>query len=72
MKKQLLNKENISPACAYCLHGKLSPDRQSVLCIKKGVLLPTSSCKKFIYDPLKRQPQRLPKIPKMNPEDFAL
>lgn len=72
MRKKLLNKDDISPACAYCLHGKMSPGNQSVLCIKKGVMLPTSSCNKFVYDPLKRRPQRMPKLPKMESEDFEL
>lgn len=72
MRKKLLNKDDISPACAYCLHGKMSAGKQSVLCIKKGIMLPTSSCKKFVYDPLKRRPQRTPKLPKMESEDFEL
>ncbi|MEI6578939.1 MAG: hypothetical protein WCN92_05680 [Eubacteriales bacterium] len=72
MKNKLLNEKTISPACTYCVHGRLSPDKLSVLCIKKGVMLPTSSCRRFIYDPLKRQPQRLPRLPKFNAEDFEL
>ena len=72
MKNKLLNEKSISPACAYCGHGRLSPDRLSVLCIKKGIMLPTSSCRKYVYDPLKRQPQRLPRMPKFSAKDFKL
>lgn len=72
MKKKLLNEKDISSSCAYCLSGRLSPDNLSVLCIKKGIMMPTSSCSKFAYDPLKRQPQRMPKLPKLDAGDFEL
>ncbi|MGI6248810.1 MAG: hypothetical protein ACOYJX_05350 [Acutalibacteraceae bacterium] len=72
MKKKLTNEKNISPSCSTCQHGKLSPNRQRILCLKKGIMLPSSHCRKYIYDPLKRQPVRPPEAPKFNPEDFTL
>jgi len=72
MKNKLVNENSISAACSHCLNGRLSPDKLSVLCKKKGVMLPTSSCRKFVYDPLKRKPLRLPKLPKMEAGDFEL
>lgn len=70
MKKGLFNSKDIEPLCSLCLHGKLAPDRQSILCIKKGLMRPESKCRQFTYDPLKRVPRREQTLPSLNPEDF--
>ncbi|HPZ00203.1 MAG TPA: hypothetical protein PLS28_01895 [Clostridiales bacterium] len=59
----------ITPACKYCSVGKLSPTGKEVLCVKRGIMLPDSSCKRFQYDPLKREPDRKPKLKKEYKED---
>ena len=65
--------KSISPSCSYCQFGRLSPDKEGILCIQQGIMLPSSSCKKFKYDPLKRQPKQKPKLfTGYNPEDFVL
>ena len=66
--KKLLNKKEISPSCSYCAHGKLSPDGETVLCKKKGIVEKDFACRKFVYDVLKRQPKRPKKLEKFNPE----
>ena len=71
MKQSLLNAK-IRPACAYCAIGKLSCDGTSVLCTKKGVMMPDSSCRAFRYDPLKRVPQQKPHLPEHSVEEFSL
>ncbi len=71
MKQSLLNAK-IRPACIYCAIGKVSCDRQTVLCIKKGVMQPDSHCRAFRYDPLKRVPQENPQLPQFSAEDFSL
>ena len=51
--------------CAYCLHSSDFND-QYVLCEHKGPVGQAESCRRFEYDPLRRQPppvQRLEKIP---------
>ncbi len=58
---KILN-ENISPSCSYCKHGRVSPDGEMVLCVKKGFMRTDSYCKTFKYDPLKRVPKRRPGI----------
>lgn len=58
MKQKLINSKDYTPCCEYCLHGKLTADGESVLCVKKGVMLPESSCHKYEYDPLKRRPKK--------------
>lgn len=71
MKQSLLNAK-IRPACMYCAVGKLSCDGESVLCVKKGVMQPDSSCRAFRYDPLKRVPERKAQLPSYSAEDFSL
>lgn len=72
MKNKLLKGKNISPSCSYCEHGRLSPDGENVLCIKKGVMDKDSFCKKFSYDILKRQPKRPMALTKFDEKDFSL
>lgn len=72
MKKPLINKNEVSPACAVCIHGIITADRENVLCVKSGVRLPESHCSKFKYDPLKRIPHRRPVKVSFTEEDFKL
>ncbi|MBR5022145.1 MAG: hypothetical protein IKY18_02960 [Oscillospiraceae bacterium] len=58
----MLFRKKITPACAYCQWGT-TMDETQILCIKKGVVLAGSKCRKFRYDPCKRIP------PKMKPLD---
>jgi len=72
VKKKLLNAEQFTPACSLCEYGRPSPDATTVLCVKRGIMLPGSNCKKYRYDPLKRQPAVKQKLPDYTPEDFRL
>jgi len=72
MKKPLLHTAAISPRCAYCLHSSPAPDGEHVLCAKKGVMLMDSACKKYSYDPLKRQPRLRPALPNYEEAEFQL
>lgn len=49
---------NISPACKHCEHTLQSFDNDTMLCEKRGVVSKTHKCRHFIYDPLKRVPQK--------------
>ena len=70
---KIVKGKNVTPSCSYCKHGNISPDNETVLCIKKGVVDKEYYCRKFSYDPLKRQPERPRKIPKdFNPDDFEI
>ena len=60
MKKPVINKAEVSPACGVCAHGIISADGESVLCVKTGIRSLDSHCKSFRYDPLKRIPLRRP------------
>lgn len=70
--KKLLNKKDIVSSCSYCAHGRLAPDKESILCMKKGVVDTDYSCGKFKYDPLKRKPMRPRAIEKYDESDFSL
>lgn len=72
MKRKLLEKKKYPAVCENCLHGRLSPDEQSVLCIKKGIVEPDGSCRRYSYDPLKRKPKKPLLIEQANPADFEL
>lgn len=64
--------KNIEPACEYCQYGQYSQDKQMILCIQKGVVAPFYHCRKFIYDPTKRIPKKVRKLPEFDPADFEL
>ena len=50
----LFNKK-IEPCCSYCRFGvKISDDE--VMCLKKGVVSAFGKCRRFKYDPLRREP----------------
>jgi len=53
--------KNIEPCCAYCKYGSpVNLDR--VACIKRGIVPLYGACRKFSYDPLKREPERPRKL----------
>ncbi len=62
----------VEPACEYCKFGKLSADRKMVFCEKKGVVSTYYSCRRYVYDPLKREPQRINALGEFSKEDFEL
>jgi len=70
--KALYRAKDYDPSCELCRHGKLSPDGKSVLCCVRGVMRRTSLCKKYEYDPIKRQPKCAPALPEFDPEQFLL
>ena len=72
MRKRVTSAQDITPACKICSHGILSPDGESVLCVKTGIRLLDSSCRSFRYDPLKRIPKRAPSRSGFTKEDFEL
>lgn len=65
-------KQEIAPKCEYCRYGRLSPDGETVLCEKKGVVERDGTCRRYKYDILKRQPRRRPEMPVFSAEDFEL
>ena len=69
----MLFKKDIEPRCAYCQRGALLEEGK-ILCVKKGVVSPAGSCRRFQYDPLKRVPPPpvLPDFSRLKDEEFTL
>lgn len=70
--KKLLNLKEIDNICANCIHGRHTPDGKGVLCEKKGVMLSTSTCRRFEYDPFNRTPLRPMSLNVPSAEEFQL
>ena len=62
----------ITQSCALCEHANHLQDVKFVLCSKKGVGSAEFCCKKFSYDPLKRQPKRIRVLAEYSPDDFSI
>ena len=52
MKKKL----QLDEFCKFCEHAAPLADADAVLCEKKGVVSASFHCRRFRYDPLKREP----------------
>ena len=68
MAKKSYFGNRISPSCSYCLFGNRSREGNKVLCEKQGLVDADYSCKKWVYDPIKRVPKKQLNIP--NQEDI--
>lgn len=65
MKKE---KNDIEKVCAYCEHASPLKDKDYMLCSVRGVVSASFSCRKFLYDPLKRIPART-QAPKLSEDE---
>lgn len=72
MKSKLLEKNKYPAVCENCKHGRLSPDEESVLCVKKGLVAPYDKCRRYSYDPLKRRPKKPLMVQQADPSEFEL
>jgi len=52
----MLFDKNIEPSCSYCCFGERIGDDE-VACSRHGIVTPDNRCRKFRYDPLKREPE---------------
>lgn len=70
MALKIFNKKT-EPQCALCEYGVISGE--SVVCRKAGgVMTFYSKCRKFKYDPLKREPRVITVSNDFSKEDFEL
>lgn len=72
----MLFSRNVPPSCSYCRLGT-SIGNCEIACLRRGITSAVSSCKRFVYDPLKREPERPPVFDKkqreeMSEEDFTI
>lgn len=52
--------------CALCEHGTPLFTGDAVLCRRRGLVQPTARCRRFRYDPLKRDVRPAPPIPTLD------
>ena len=69
----MLFEKKIEPRCAYCKRGAVL-DEDRVMCMKKGIVSPAGSCRRFKYEPLKRVPPKpvSANFSHLKEEDFTL
>ena len=69
----MLFRKKIPHSCLYCSYSTKLNDSQ-MLCRKYGVVSMTYECRKFLYDPFKRIPQRTQELDfsKYDNDDFSL
>ena len=69
----MLFRKRIEKTCSYCSFCTKLNEEQA-LCIKHGIVSLYGKCRKFTYDPCKRQPvkQKAVDFQKYKEEDFSL
>ena len=68
-----LFKGNIEPQCAYCEFAEITKGSEVAVCRKIGGIMQLhSKCKKYKYDPLKRQPKTISLSSGFSKEDFEI
>lgn len=60
---KIKNSEEIEKFCKYCEYASSLATEDEMVCKKKGVVSAGYICRKFIYDPLKREPKKLKTAP---------
>lgn len=66
-------KKDIDPQCAYCEYGTTTAEKSTVICKKQGGIMQSySKCRKFKYDPLKREPKVISLASNFSKEDFFI
>ena len=63
----------IEPGCGYCRYGA-DIGNFEVACVKRGIMAAYGYCAAFVYEPTKRQPDRMERlhISGFSGEEFSL
>ena len=56
--------------CALCENASVLKGGNGILCKQKGIVSEDYSCRKFVYDPLKRTPKLPPRIIPLSKDDI--
>ena len=63
MRTKSKNEQEYQPVCALCEYAThLCGNADHYLCTKEGVVSSDNRCRKFSFDPLKRQPMPKPQM----------
>ena len=68
-KDSALFGSRVTPSCAYCAH---SVSAQGTTKCLLGQLPENGCCKRYTYDPLRREPRGEPQLGQFTAEDFKL
>ena len=69
--KKMFDK-TIIKKCGHCLFGTDLGDDGEIICKKRGIVNKNDLCRKYKYDPLKREPQKQIISDNYSPEDFKI
>ena len=71
MAKFDMERERVCSFCEYATPAPSDKDgNEFVICAKKGLVKDGKACRKFSYDPLKREPAKLPPLPEVEAVDI--
>lgn len=70
MKKMFSNE--IPKKCEYCINASPIGRDKEMVCLKRGIVNADDLCRKYKYDPLKREPKKQLISDNYSPEDFKL
>lgn len=56
-----MQRNDIEIYCKFCENAKTLSDPDCMVCEKYGIVPSSHSCRRFVYDPLKRSPKRAEK-----------
>ncbi|MEL4105677.1 hypothetical protein AAFA46_02380 [Oscillospiraceae bacterium WX1] len=65
----MLFNRHIAPSCSHCRYGSIISDGE-VACVKRGITPAHGACRRYIYDPLKREPERPQFLHKKKPGEM--
>ena len=68
---KLFNKD-ISPCCKYCAYSSTLAFSSDMICKYKGVTEADGFCRKYKYDPLKREPKTVKIEKNYTKSDFEI
>lgn len=71
MKNAFFNDDH-TPSCALCARCRPAPTENEMLCMIRGVVSADQVCKRFRYDPFKREPREVVLSADLSPEDMKL
>ena len=72
MANKILYGKNANKQCACCENAVLAGDEIHMYCIRHGLMEKHNSCRRFIYDPIKRIPKMHPTLNNYTEFDFSI
>ena len=72
IKMKKMFDKTLPKKCEYCVFASPIGDDRDMVCKKRGIVLRDDLCRKYKYDPLKREPKKQLISNNYSPEDFML